>query len=90
MPLLKKNELINHYREDEFRFIYDIRKEMEDEEEMPEISILEVHHKLPEPKMYNRNSLPNAIIKRSELFRKVKKYAICREKSIRNDADVVL
>lgn len=63
---------------------------MEDEEEMPEISILEVHHKLPEPRMYNRNSLPNTIIKRSELFRKVKKYAVNREKSIRNDADVIL
>lgn len=63
---------------------------MEDEEEMPDISVLEIHHKLPEPRMYNRNSLHKAIIKRSELFRKVKKYAVNRDRSIKNDADVVL
>lgn len=60
------------------------------EEEMPEISISEHHHKLPTPNMYNRNSLPNKIFKKNELFKKVKNYAMNREKNFKNDADVVL
>jgi hypothetical protein len=65
-------------------------EDLEDEEEMPEISSLEVHHKLPSPRYYNRNSLPNTIIKKNELFKKVKKYAMTQSKSFKNDADVIL
>ncbi|OMJ94959.1 hypothetical protein SteCoe_1821 [Stentor coeruleus] len=61
-----------------------------DEEEMPEISILEYHHKLPPPKVYNRNSLPTTIFRRAELFRKVKNYAMNYERDSKNDADVLL
>lgn len=68
----------------------DVEEVLEDEEEMPEISILEVHHKLPEPKLYNRNSLPNTIFKKTELFKKVKNYAMNQGKNFKNDADVVL
>jgi hypothetical protein len=67
-----------------------VEEVLEDEEEMPEISILEVHHKLPEPKLYNRNSLPNTIFKKTELFKKVKNYAMNQGKNFKNDADVVL
>ncbi|OMJ82104.1 hypothetical protein SteCoe_17267 [Stentor coeruleus] len=70
----------------------DTSVEIEDpvEEEMPDISILEYHHKLPPPKVYNRNSLPNTILKRGELFKKVKIYAMNYERISKNDADVVL
>ena len=57
---------------------------------MPEISISEHHQKLPTPKSYNRNSLPNTIFKKTELFKKIKNYAMNFEKSKKNDADIVL
>jgi ankyrin repeat domain-containing protein 13 len=56
------------------------------EDEMPEISDLEYHHKLPEP----RNSLPSNLFKKNELFKKVKSYAMGHGKGNKNDADVVL
>ena len=64
--------------------------EIPTEEEMPEISVSEHHQKLPTPRSYNRNSLPNAIFKKTELFKKVKNYAMNFEKNKKNDADIVL
>ena len=61
------------------------------EGEMPEVSEYEDHHKLPTPKNYNRNNLnTNTIIKKKELFKKVKIFVMYQNKKNKNDADILL